>query len=504
MLRRQFLAGSLFGVSTVSMPRWVLGGERGLFTLGIASGDMTKDSVILWTRLAPEPLSPNGGLADQSLPVRWAIALDPDMKHIVQQGEQSAVSALGHSVHIDVQNLEPGREYWYQFSAAGQSSGIGHTRTLPHDGAASSRFVTTSCQNYTHGYFVAYDHMVKDAPDFVIHLGDYIYDTSFGETFRKHETDKAPRTLDDFRRRHALYKTDRSLQRAHAQLPFYMVIDNHDAIEDNNPAQYDVRAAAYQAWYEHMPVRGFHPRAPNRFDMHRLIDVGGLMQISLLDTRQYRHERDLCRDNMERAIGFGNYRERCQALFAEERSLLGQAQETWLYDQLQANQAYWNVIASSGPVTPFRVRQGQEDYGYIGSWDAYPANRKRMTQAIRQAETGHPIILSGDMHSFWAMDGRELPDVSDVVPAVEFVTSSLSANWPPPLSEPISENLANNPQVAFYDGAERGYLVHEVTRDVWTTQFRAVGDARDKDAGVKIIKVFRVNHGQPGLEEVLQ
>ena len=286
-------------------------------------------------------------------------------------------------------------------------------------------------------------------------------------------------------------------------MPFYTVIDNHDAIEDNNPDQYALRAAAYQAWYEHMPVRGFSLRDPNRFEMHRSIDVGGLMQISLLDTRQFRDERDLCRDNMDRAIGFGNYRERCKALFSGERSMLGEAQESWLYHQLQENQARWNVIASSGPVTPFRVRQGDEDYGYIGSWDAYPANRERMTNAIRKAKVGHPIILSGDLHSFWAMDGRVNDAALDAVPAVEFVTSSLSANWPPPLSRPISENMPNNPQVAFYDGEERGYLVHDVNHETWQTRYRAVGDARRKDAGVRDIKVFRVDHGRPGFQEVL-
>lgn len=502
MQRRTFLAGSMVGLSSLSWPRWALGRPGDLFSLGIASGDVTTDSVILWTRLAPEPMAVNGGLGDESLMVHWALASDPEMTQIVQQGAQLASPGQGHAIHIDVQGLSAGRDYWYRFTADDQASTIGRTRTLPADGAESARFVTTSCQNYTHGYFVAYDHMVADDPDFVVHLGDYIYDTSFGETFRQHDAEAIPRTLDEFRRRHALYKTDASLQRAHAQLPFFTVIDNHDAIEDNNPAQYEMRAAAYQAWYEHMPVRGFSARHPNRFDMHRLIDVGGLMQISLLDTRQFRDQRELCRDNMDQAIGFGNYRERCDDLFTEERSMLGAVQEAWLYEHIRNNRARWNVIASSGPVTPFRVRQGDEDYGYIGSWDAYPANRARMTNAIRQSRTGHPLILSGDLHSFWAMDGSEMEAPSDNVPAVEFVTSSLSANWPPPLSKPISENLVNNPQVAYYEGAERGYLLHEVDRSTWTTRYRAAGDARRKDVGIRDIRTFRVDHGQPGLTEV--
>lgn len=500
MKRRYFLAGSIAGLSNLASIRWTRAASKPLFRLGIASGDATSNAVVLWTRIAPEPMLADGGLGNTAVPVTWEVAVDPAMDTVIRRGEQLASPALGHSVHIDVQGLDPGRNYWYRFAVDNQYSATGRTQTLAQN-PTNCRFVSTSCQNYTHGYFVAYDHIVADQPEFVLHLGDYIYDTSFGETFRDHDSEKAPTTLAEFRRRHALYKTDEHLQHAHSQLPFFTVLDNHDALEDNNPAQYPQRAAAYQAWYEHMPVRGFHPARPNQFDMQRHILVGDLMQIALLDTRQFRDKKDLCA-NLEPSLGFGNYRPRCEELFAPDRSMLGTRQESWLYDVLRDNQANWNVVASSGPVTPIRIQHEGKELGYIGSWGAYPANRQRLNDAIRSAKKGHPIILSGDLHSFWALDGNRISDPIDQVPAVEFVSSSISANWPEPLARPIRENLDNNPQIEFYEGAERGYLLHDVSRTQWQTRYRAVGDASNKGAGVRDIKSYSVEKGQPGLQEI--
>ncbi len=472
------------------------------FQLGIASGDVTTDSVILWTRIAPLPQHVDGGIGEDDVPVIWQIASDPGMTNIVQQGEQAAQSVLAHSVHVDVQKLEAGTDYWYRFFANGYVSSVGRTKTLPSGNNASTRFVTTSCQNYTHGHFVAYQHIVADAPDFVIHLGDYIYDTSFGETFRRHESEKAPKSLIEFRQRHALYKSDPDLQHAHSQLPFFTVIDNHDAVEDNDPAFYSVRAAAYQAWYEHMPVRGFSLRTPNKFDLSRVIKLGSIMQINLLDTRQFRDKKDLCKDNIEKSIGFGNYRERCDTLLDKDRSMLGSDQERELYRSIRNNSSAWNVVASSVPVMPFRVTVDNEQYGYIGSWDAYPANRQRLTDAMEKAKIGQAVILSGDLHSFWAIDGYKIQSAEDRVPAIEFVSSSISANWPRQLSEPISSNLGKNTHVTYYEGGKRGYLLHDVNSSQWQTRYRAVDDTISRSAGIRDIKQYLLAQGSTKLQGV--
>jgi len=503
LLKKSLIIGGAIGAPTTRYWADTASGIlKNPFQLGIASGDITASSVILWTRLVTDPQHVTGGMSDKVVSVFWQIARDENMQDVIQQGEQYAHPQLAHSIHIDVQGLAPGEEYWYRFSVEGFSSPIGRTRTLPAGDGITTRFVTTSCQNYTHGYFNAYQDMVNDKPDFVIHLGDYIYDTSFGETFRQHETEKAPNSLPEFRRRHALYKTDQDLQQAHAQLPFFTVIDNHDAIEDNNPSLYSMRAAAYQAWYEHMPVRGFSLRSPNEFDMARVIQIGSLMQINLLDTRQFRDKKDLCRENIEDAVGFGNYRERCKDLFDEDRSMLGHDQEVTLYRSIRNNSSAWNVIASTGPILPYRVKVDDQQYGYIGSWDAYPANRRRLAAALREAHTGEAVILSGDLHSFWAMDGHRIQSPDDHVPAIEFVSSSISANWPKPLSEPISMNLDKNPHVAFYEGDERGYLLHDVDATEWHTRYRAVGDSTRRDARARDIRKYRISHGSKQLQGV--
>jgi len=508
MNRRGFLVGTILGlggcqlaVPTASHTRF----SASPFTLGIASGDVTDSSTVLWTRLAPEPLEANGGMDPYNIPVQWELSLDPDMSRVIRRGEATATPTFAHSVHVELDGLEPDREYWYRFSVSSHSSPTGRTKTLPQRNSHpdSVRFITASCQNYTHGYFVAYEHMIRDNPDFIIHLGDYFYDTSFGvNDFRHHETEKAPVTVADFRRRHALYKTDKQLQRAHARIPFFTTIDNHDAIEDMDPEKFAQRAAAYQAWYEHMPVRGYKNAGDNHFDLHRLISLGNLVQISLLDGRQFRDNREICNNNDYPDYGFGNYRERCAAVFDEDRSMLGKEQERWLTESLVQNKSTWNVIASPGPLLPFRYHHDGKELSYIGAWDVYPANRKRIAGAIETAKAGHPLILSGDVHSFWAVDGSLTKETSERIPVVEFVASSISANWPEQLAKPVTDNLPHNPQVKFYDPDRRGYLLHEVNDTEWKTTARAMQDVRDEHSPVLDLASFLVNKGKPGFTRV--
>ncbi|MFT5132440.1 MAG: alkaline phosphatase D [Gammaproteobacteria bacterium] len=507
MKRREFLIRSSMGLSALQLAGPVSARpvfSASPFSLGIASGDVTDSSVVLWTRLAPAPLEMDGGIGQFTIPVSWTLAQDPAMKNIIQRGESHAAPQLAHSVHVDIEGLTSNAEYWYQFSAGNYQSEVGRTRTLPaiNEDIDSIRFITASCQNYSHGYFIAYEHMVADKPDFIIHLGDYIYDTSFGETFRQHETEKAPVSLADYRRRHALYKTDKHLQHAHAQIPFFTTIDNHDAIEDRDPDKFAQRAAAYQAWYEHMPVRGYGAIGDNRFDLQRKISLGDLVQISLLDSRQFRDKKDLCRDSMDPNYGFGNYRERCSDLISEDRSMLGLAQERWLEDSLLQNKAAWNVIASPGPFLPFRYYVDGKELSYIGAWDAYPANRQRIADTLNATKSGHPIILSGDVHSFWAVDGQLIKDQAERLSVVEFVTSSITANWPLPLAKPVTDNLTNNPQVKFYEPDKRGYLLHEVNSTEWKTTARAMRDVRDEQSQAFSLASFLVNNGKAGFKQL--
>ncbi len=504
MNRRGFLIRTLLGLgsSPLLLPlASATAGSAYPFTLGIASGDVTDSAAVLWTRLAPDPFAADGGMSPVGVCVQWELALDPQMSRVVRRGEATATPVFAHSVHVEIDGLDPDREYWYCFSVAAHQSPIGRTKTLPNADSCpeSFRFITASCQNYTHGYFVAYEHMIRDMPDFIIHLGDYFYETSFGETFRKHETEKAPVSLTEFRRRHALYKMDRHLKQAHAQIPFFTTIDNHDAVEDADPGQFAQRAAAYQAWYEHMPVRGYSLPGDNHFELRRRIPIGELIQISLLDGRQFRDKKEVCENNDYPDYGFGNYRERCELVFDENRSMLGKDQEQWLTRNLVENTATWNVIASPGPFLPFRYQHDGKELRYIGAWDVYPANRTRVASALESARSGHPLILSGDVHSFWAVDGAQIEDPGERVPVVEFVTSSVTANWPEPLARPITENLPYNKHVQFYEPDMRGYALHDVSAAEWKTTFRAVENVRDAASPAINLAEFLVERGEPGL-----
>ena len=506
MKRRDFIIRTGLGFAAVHTPALAVAESRftgNPFTLGVASGDVTHDSVVLWTRLAPQPLAADGGLGQDAIPVRWELFRDEDMQQLIRNGEEAAAPRLAHSVHADIRGLEPEREYWYRFSAGSYTSEKGRTRTLPAPGSKPDavRFVTVSCQNYTHGYFIAYDHIVADNPDFVLHLGDYIYETSYGETFRRHETEPMPPTLDGFRRRHALYKTDENLKRAHARLPFFCTLDNHDAVVDTGPATMAIRAAAYQAWYEHMPVRGYGNPGDNRFLIRRTIQVGDLAQVNLLDTRQFRARQLPCPGDRS-PHGFGNYVVRCPEMFATDRSMLGEEQENWLTHNILANSAPWNVIASSSVFSPFHLDIGGKTYNFAGSWDGYPANRDRVVDAIKRSKAGQAVILSGDMHSFWAIDGTQSGKLADRFPGVEFVVSSISANWPDQMDKPITDNLEGNPQIKFYEPDRRGYLLHEVTAKEWQATARAVDNARDARSGVFNLARFIVENGNRGFRRV--
>ena len=190
------------------------------FTLGVASGDPVNDGFVIWTRLAPDPFD-RTSIADEAVVLGWEVAGDENFAIIVQRGEAIAPRSLGHSVRVEIRGLAPGRPYWYRFTLpGGDASVIGRAWTAPQAGAALQklRFAFASCQHYEQGYFTPYDFMVRDQPDLILHLGDYIYESSWGEPVRRHDGPE-PFSLEEYRDRHALYKLDKSLQAAHRHCP---------------------------------------------------------------------------------------------------------------------------------------------------------------------------------------------------------------------------------------------------------------------------------------------
>src|SRR5512146_244217 len=234
------------------------------FTLGVASGAPRADGFVLWTRLAPRPLE-GGGMEAKAVEVDWEIAVDDSFSRIVRQGKAVAHPQSVHAVHVEVVGLEPAREYWYRFHAGGEPSAAARTRTAPAPGHGDERLhlALASCQQYEQGWFVGNRHLAREGVDVVAFVGDYIYESSWGNRHVRHHATGEPHTLDEYRARYAQYKTDADLQAAHACAPWIVTWDDHevdndyagDQSEDLDPDFLARRAAAYRAFLEHLPVR---------------------------------------------------------------------------------------------------------------------------------------------------------------------------------------------------------------------------------------------------------
>lgn len=483
------------------------------FTLGVASGDPLPDGFVIWTRLAPlfNAADGRGGLS-RAVPVRWYVASDAAMTRIVRKGEVLATDSLAHSVHVEVAGLEPGRPYWYRFESLGAQSPTGQSRTLPALHAmASARLGFASCSHWERGYFSAYRHLADEQPDLVFFLGDYIYDSSYaadsGKIIRPHGSGNAL-NLADYRNRYALYKTDPDLQALHAAAPSVATWDDHEVQNDYanqwsqnpnvSPASFlKQRAAAYQAFYEHMPLRASSlPRGPD-MRIYRRMDYGRLARFHVLDGRQYRSEQPCIAAN-------GSHQghvapNTCTDLRAPDRTMLGWEQEAWLDRGFAESQAQWNIIAQDLLVAPLNQRDlTQHKVGrWTDGWDGYMANRNRMLASIANRKPHNPVFWGGDIHSFWATDLHADSDNPDSpVVATEFVGTSVTSDGPP--FDAFSAILPLNPHVRFFDSRQRGYVSVELTPDNMLTHFRVISDPRDLRASVSTLKSFVVQPGQAG------
>jgi alkaline phosphatase D len=301
------------------------------FSLGIASGDPVSDGFVLWSRLAPNPFE-RASIAEISVPVIWEVADDAAMQKVVQSGEVIARRSLGHSLHVEVRGLPSGRPYWYRFRVpGGDASAVGRVWTAPQMGSKLERlrFAVASCQHYEQGYFSPYGLMVKDAPELIVHLGDYIYESSWGEPVRRHDGPE-PVTLEEYRDRHALYKSERFLQAAHAHCPWLVTWDDHEVDNDyqglesedwQDPVAFvKRRAAAYQAYYEHMPLRHIAVPRASGMQLYQRSVFGDLVDFSMIDNRQYRSPA-ACRSKEH---GGGQVvTADCKDLFEDGRTMLG-------------------------------------------------------------------------------------------------------------------------------------------------------------------------------------
>jgi alkaline phosphatase D len=482
------------------------------FTLGVASGDPTPDGIVLWTRLAPRPLE-GGGMPNHPIAVQWRIATDERMNRIVQRGAVLATPELGHSVHVEASGLQPSRWYWYQFRVGDEYSPVGRTRTAPVPGSTEAlRFAFVSCQHYAQGFYYAHKHLADENLDFAVHLGDYIYEREATSTIgRPHLPEHEITSIEDYRIRYALYKSEPNLQAVHAAFPWIVTWDDHETENDyaglapenpadpadNQPDFASRRARAYQVYYEHMPLRAAQiPTGPD-LQLYRHLGFGGLISMHVLDTRQYRSHRAPAACTLaERVDGY------CPTALDPSRTIQGNAQQAWLLDGLGRSDARWNVLANQVPFAP-NDTNGDPLIRTLGGekWDGYPVDRQAVLNLIAARGLSNTIVITGDVHQNFVRNvppdyiNFEAPPV-----ATEFVGTSISSGGDRVLNTVFGGN-ANNPHLRFQDN-HHGYVRCTVTPDLWRADYRVVPTVlAPDDGGIGTLASFVVEQGQAGAQQ---
>ncbi len=483
------------------------------FSLGVASGAPLPDSVILWTRILSDPLNAQS-TAPVALAVRWEVAHDRGFTRLAAKGTATATPALAHSVHVDVKGLAPERWYWYRFMLGDAVSPVGRTRTAPAQGTMPGRLVlaVASCQHWEFGSYAAHRHIAAANPDLVAFLGDYIYE--WGPYHLRHPAGaqrvNESYSLADYRARYAQYKSDPDLQASHLAAPWIVTWDDHEVSNDYSRDRDELltpdfarrRAAAYQAFYEHMPLRLTAPRAGAFGDMriYQRYDWGQLARLHVLDDRQYRAVHACPRAGRG---GSSSVTRACKELGQPARSMLGLEQEAWLQEGFASSKARWNIVAQQTPMAqssqlPLNTPGGGRFWN--DGWDGYPAARTRLFDALRASQAANPIILSGDVHTFYATDlkpdfNRAVSTANPVI-ATEFCGTSVTSSSRPQAR--TLQYLDMNPHVKYGRSDKRGFMLMEVTPRTTTTTFMGLDDVRDAKSGIAPLAAFNVADGKPG------
>ncbi|GAA2756098.1 alkaline phosphatase D family protein [Actinopolymorpha rutila] len=480
------------------------------FTLGVASGDPLPNSVVIWTRLAPDPMDSFGGMQPTRYAVEWQVAEDEAFRKVVRGGAVLAQPEYVHSVHVDVDGLQPDREYFYRFRTGPQISPVGRTRTAPDPAAdlGRLRFATVSCAAWFDGYYTAYKHLAEEDLDVVFHLGDYIYEysvqTNGGRPGYPSLPDKYNRVttlLSDYRDRYALYKLDPDLQAAHAAFPWIATWDDHEVVNNYAdeyhpslpPADFLVRRAnAYRAYWEHMPLR--LPQEPVGPDaaLYRRLTFGRLAEFSVLDTRQYRSDQ-ACGDGLQI---------NCAQRLDPSRTLLGDDQEKWLLDGLGASQARWNVIAQQIMLSQCDFTTTPDQAFSMDLWDGYKPARDRVVGGLTERHVPNPVVLSGDFHRAMAAEVKtDFDDPASATVATEFVGTSITSGMDGADRDEYAEPFLANQHIKFYS-ALRGYVRFDLTQQELRSDYRVVPYIRQPGAPVQTRASFVTEDGHPGLQPV--
>ncbi len=557
--RRSFLALGAAATGAVLVPAAPALAGRAVrasgpvFTLGVASGDPLPDSVILWTRLAPQPLELDGGMGKASATVEWEVATDEAFANVVARGAEEATPTYGHSIHVDVKGLTPDSWYYYRFKHGSEISTAGRTRTTPELGASMSRLVVgqTSCANWQSGYYQLYADLAAQQPDYWLALGDYIYEYGNKGYLRESQNGRPTRTipwkgetftLPEYRRQYALYRGNRLLQQLHATAPYSVIWDDHEV--DNNftagksggdgekdkGAFLARRAAGFQAFWENHAIRIPAPgQAPASMDIYRRVDWGTLATFLLLDGRQYRTDQP--GDNTP--LDFGKL---VDGMFDSGATILGSRQEEWLSQQFSDSDSKWTFISQQtvvsslngtaglpGPVFPEVVAKGLFNYD---AWDGYWVARERLVDSIKKGQVRNPVILTGDFHTnltFDLLDGWPDPreaktpqEMSDNVASwkgnvigTEVCAGAISS--PTFFGDPVLGLLApgvraRTPWIRYAEYDNNGYVLLTINAERTEARYRVANAlVKPSKPGGKprTDKTVVIADGVPGVSEVV-
>jgi alkaline phosphatase D len=481
------------------------------FKLGVASGDPTPEGIVLWTRLAPVPLE-GGGLDDEVYGVRYEISTDSDFRRIVRRGAIEALPEEAHTVHVEIAGLQPNTQYWYRFKWGTAISSTGRTRTAPPAGSRpnSLRFAFVSCQNYTHGYYPAYaDLAAQDDIELVIHLGDYIYEgagLSAGRV-RDHVPQAELLSLNDYRTRHAQYRTDPQLQAAHAAFPWLMTWDDHEfkdnyadlAINPDQPLEVVAarRAAAYLAYWEHAPLARSRKPVGKDMDLYRRAYWGDLATFHVLDTRQYRSDQIAQCTQAQRDPASGY----CPGQLDPTRTILGTTQRDWLFEGLTTTPVGgWNVLANQVGFAP------QDDLPaldrrrfFVDPWDGYVADRQRILDFLKQHDLKNTVVITGDKHQNSVRNvSEDYRDIAGAAITTEFIGTSISSEGDAQRAPTTHGGDSNNPHILF-ENFQRGYVGVELDHQNFRADFRVVETVnRPDNVSAWTLESWMVQNGKPG------
>jgi alkaline phosphatase D len=469
-------------VPTTSAPATPL--KAAPFALGVASGDPDATSVVLWTRLA-------GATGDHE--VVWEVAEDESFSSLVAAGKATASDDDAHSLRVIADGLVPDTRYWYRFTAGSFTSPPARTRTTPRDGAGDRlRFAFLSCQDWQDGFYTAHAHLAREDVDLFVFLGDYIYESGISTSSVRQHDSKEAISLDDYRGRYALYKSDPNLQAVHARGPWLTIWDDHEVDNDyagevpeqKAPKGVDFvarRAAAYRAWWEHTPTRLPKPTG-DVLEIYRTLEWGSLATFFALDGRQHRDDQP-CEPTLGAA---------CPARDDPKLSMLGPEQEAWIARELPSSTSTWNVVANQTVLSPAPIRIGSTSIFNMDQWDGYPAAQRRMLEVLGRSENA--VVITGDIHASAVGDVR----LDGRVVASELVGTSISSDFPGVLAG-FFEGAAKDNGAQMADAVHRGYVVCEVTPKAFRADYRIVDTVKQPTAKISTSSSWKIAAGTPGV-----